>query len=178
MLSGLADVLDKVTLEPGKDFSVLTISFDENDNPEDSKEKKRNYMTAMQRPFPQESWKFLTGDVQNIRHFTDAVGFHFKREKNGFIHPLVLIILSSDGKIARYLQGATFLPFDLKMALVEASEGRTGSTINRVLQFCFSYDPKGRTYVPNIMRILGISIFIFLIAFVIFLRATGKKKSL
>jgi protein SCO1/2 len=178
LLSGVADVLDKVALEPGKDFSVLTISFDKNDTPEDSKKKKKNYMTAMQRPFPQESWKFLTGDIQNIRHFTDAVGFHFKREKNGFIHPVVLIVLSSDGKIARYLQGVTFLPFDLKMALIEASEGRTGSTINRALQFCFSYDPKGRTYVFNIMRILGISVFVFLIAFIIFLRATGKKKPL
>lgn len=177
VLSGVADVLDKLPLRPGEDYSVLTISFDETDTPDDSLRKKKNYLAAIEKPFPEQAWTFLTGDLHNIRQFTDAVGFHFKREKDGFVHPVALTVLSAGGKVIRYLHGVTYLPFDLKMALIEASEGRVGSTIHRVLQFCFSYNPKGRTYVLNIVKVSG-AVFIFLLTvFFIFLLIKGKRRN-
>jgi len=87
---------------------------------------------------------------------TEAVGFQFQRRGDAFEHPSLLIVLSPEGKITRYLYGVTYLPFDVKMALTEASEGRVGPTISRVLLFCFSYDPEGRTYVFNILKVTGL----------------------
>ena len=177
VLSGVADVLNKLPLRPGEDYSVLTISFDETDTPEDSLRKKKNYLAAIGKPFPKEAWTFLTGDLHNIRQFTDAVGFHFKREKDGFVHPVALTVLSEKGRVIRYLHGVTYLPFDLKMALVEASEGRVGSTIHKVLQFCFSYDPKGRTYVLNIVKVSGTIVIFLLTVFFVFLLIKGKRRN-
>lgn len=177
VLSGVADVLDKLPLKPGEDYSVLTISFDETDTPEGSLRKKRNHLSAIEKPFPKEAWTFLTGDTHNIRQFTDAVGFRFKREKDGFAHPVALTVLSEKGRVIRYLHGVTYLPFDLKMALIEASEGRVGSTIQKVLQFCFSYDPKGRTYVLNVVKISGVVVIFLLTLFFVFLLIKGKRRN-
>jgi len=176
LLSEVVSVLDRLESEPGKDFSVLTISFDENDTPVVAAQKKNNYLTAFnKKKFPEKAWRFLTGDITNIRKFTNAVGFKFKREGAGFLHPASpLIVLSSDGKIIRYLYGIKFLPFDLKMAITEASEGRVGTTIGKALLFCYSYDPKGRKYALNILKIAGIIMLLFVITFFVYL--TAKKK--
>jgi protein SCO1/2 len=105
----------------------------------------------------------------------EAVGFLFKREGKNFLHPIALIILAPDGKITRYLYGTEILPFDLKMALLEASEGRTGPTISKVLRFCFSYDPKGRKYVFNTLKITGIVTLTFAFSFILFLVWRGRR---
>lgn len=174
LLSGLVDVLDKVQLEPGKDFNVLTVSFDETDTYITGSEKKKNYMAGFSRNFPENSWKFLTGDKENITALTAATGFKFKKQGNDFLHTGVIIFLSPDGKIARYIYGITFLPFDVKMALTEAAEGRVGSTVSRVLLYCFSYDPDGRKYVFNITRVAGIGILFLLGMFLLYLTVLHK----
>jgi len=87
-----------------------------------------------------------------------------------------LVILSPDGKITRYMYGTEFLPFDLKMALLEASEGRVGPTLSKVLRFCFSYDPKGRKYVFNTLKVTGIVTLLFALSLILFLVFKGKKK--
>lgn len=179
VLSGVAEVLDKLGMEPGEDYNVITLSFDETDSPKESLRKKRNYVTSFEKPFPEEAWRFLTGEKENIRRFTDALGFHFKREGEGFVHPASVIILSPHGKVVRYLRGVQFLPFDMKMALLEASEGRVGPTISRVLLYCFSYDPKGKKYVFNILKVSAAVIIIFMIALFAYLalrRRTPKAK--
>ncbi len=174
LLGSLADVLDKMQSQPGRDYKALSISFNEDDTPETAMEKKRNYMASLKNPFPEESWKFLTGDIRNITRFTQAVGFNFKRQGEHFLHPAALIIISPEGKIVRYLYGNTFLPFELRMALIEASEGRVGATIGKVLKFCFSYDPKGRRYVVNILRISATVILSLAAIFVTYLIITGR----
>jgi protein SCO1/2 len=130
----------------------------------------------IERPFPEDAWRFLTGDKENIRKLTDAVGFHFRREREDFLHPVSLILLSPDGKITRYIYGTDFLPFDLKMALLEASEGRVGPTVGKVLRFCFSYDPKGRKYVFNTLKVTGIVTLLFALSFIAFLVFKGKRR--
>jgi protein SCO1/2 len=178
LLYNLSGVINNLSAEPGKEYRVLAVSFDETEQPELAREKKRLYLKMIERPFPEEAWIFLTGDQENIRKLTDSIGFYFKREGKAFQHPVALIILSPDGKITRYIYGMDFLPFDLKMAIWEASEGRVGPTISKVLRFCFSYDPKGRKYVFNTLKVTGIVTLAFAFAFILFLVFRGRKHRL
>jgi len=169
MLSELALLLEKIDLEPGTDFNVITISFDPTDTPEFAADKKMNYLKSIERKFPESAWRYLTGDINNIAKITEAVGYRFKKDKQDFIHPSAIIMLAPDGKIIRYIMGLSYLPFDVKMALIEAAEGRVGPTINKVLLYCFSYDPQGRTYAMNITKITGTIILFLIGVFVVFL---------
>lgn len=176
LLFNLAGVLKKLGSEPGKEYTVLAVSFDEMEKPDLALQRKKIYLKMIERPFPEDAWRFLTGDKENIRKLTDAVGFHFRREREDFLHPVSLILLSPDGKITRYIYGTDFLPFDLKMALLEASEGRVGPTVSKVLRFCFSYDPKGRKYVFNTLKVTGIVTLLFALSFIAFLVFKGKRR--
>lgn len=174
LLGGVVDVLDRMDLRPGDDYLALTISFDPSDTPELAREKKRNYFKSFRRrSFPEADWKWLTGDSVAIQKFTDGVGFKYRKEGRDFIHAGALIVLSQDGKISRYLRGIEFQPFDLKMAITEASEGRVGPTISKVLLYCFSYDPAGKKYVLNVTKVVGT---IFLILVVIFIALLTIKR--
>lgn len=177
LLSGEAEVLRKLDAVPGEEYTALTVSFDELDTPADAREKKKDFLQAIGKPYPAEAWRFLTGDKENIQKLTDAVGFRFRRNEDVFQHSISLVVLSGKGKIVRYLYGKTFLPFDLKMALTEASEGRTGPTIAKVLLYCFTYDPKGRRYVFNILKVFGTVMVVFLGGFFIFLTRAGKRRT-
>ncbi|MBM4350294.1 MAG: SCO family protein [Deltaproteobacteria bacterium] len=176
LLSNLSGTLNRLPLDPGKDFLILSISFDETEHPLLASEKRYLYLKMIEKPFPEEAWRFLTGDRESILKLTDAVGFLFKREGKNFLHPVALIILAPDGKITRYLYGTEILPFDLRMALLEASEGRIGPTISKVLRFCFSYDPKGRKYVFNTLKVTGIATLTFAFSFILFLIWRGRRK--
>ncbi len=176
LLYNLAVALNQLSSEPGKEYQVLAVSFDETEKPPLALEKKRLYLKMIEKPFPAEAWKFLTGEEENIQKLTEAIGFRFKREGKTFQHPVIMVILSPDGKITRYLHGTDVLPFDLKMALLEASEGRIGTTISKVLRFCFSYDPKGRKYVFNTLKVTGVVTIAFALSFILFLVLKGKRR--
>jgi protein SCO1/2 len=176
LLQNLADVLNKLPAEPGKEYSVLAVSFDETEKPTLALQKKRIYLKMIEKPFPEDAWRFLTGNKENIHKLTDAIGFHFKREGEDFQHPVSLIILSPDGKIIRYMYGTDLLPLDLKMALLEASQGRIGPAISKVLRFCFSYDPKGKKLVFNTLKVTGIVTILFALSFIVFLLFKGKRQ--
>ncbi len=178
LLGGVVDVLDRMDLKPGKDYKSLTISFDPSDTPELAAAKKKNYLKSFRRgPFPEEDWIWLTGDSAAIHTFTDAVGFKYKRVGKEFIHAGTLIVLSKEGKISRYLRGIEFQPFDLKMAITEASQDRVGPTISKVLLYCFSYDPAGKRYVFNFMKVFGTAFLVFLAGFIVFLTYQTKYRS-
>jgi protein SCO1/2 len=155
LLNGVADVIGKTGQTPGKDFQVLTVSFDPRDNPEIAGLKRNNYVKQLGAGFPPSAWRFLTGDPASTKRLADSVGFKFAKAGNDYVHPGAIMILSPAGKVSRYMYGVRFLPFDLKMALTEAAEGRTGPTINSLLMLCYSYDPAGRTYFFNITRVVG-----------------------
>jgi protein SCO1 len=176
LLSGVAGVMSKLDLEPGKDYNVITISFDPSEDFKMAAEKKKNYIrTIKDKQIPEDSWKFFTADSLNIAKITDEVGFRYLKKDNDFVHSAVLTVLSPEGKIARYLYGTDFLSFDMKMALMEASEGKVGSTIAKVMKLCYSYDPEGRRYALNLTRIAGGGVIFFLLGFAFFLRAMRKK---
>lgn len=174
LLSGVADVVDKLDMEPGKDFNIVTISFDPTEDYITAAGKKQNYLDNMKKKIPGSSWHFLTSDSVTAARITDAIGFRYKKRDDQYVHSAVITILSPDGKIARYLYGTDFLPLDLKLALTEASEGKSGPTINKFLKLCFSYDPEGKRYALNITRIAGGVTILMIAGFFIVL--TLKKK--
>lgn len=177
LLNGLAQVLGSIELvKPGKDFSVITLSFDDKDTPAIARDKKKNYLTAIGKPFPGEAWKFLTGDATNIRKFTDSIGFTFQKDGEDFSHPITLVVIAPGGKIVRYLEGFTFLPFEVTMALTEAAEGRVGSPGRKALMFCFSYDPLKKSYVFNVLKVTGTVMVLFVASFFAYLMISTKKK--
>lgn len=175
LLGGLATALGTVQLKPGEDYHSLTISFDPDDTPKIAAEAKVNYIAAVGKPYPESAWSFLTGDQKSIKEITDSVGFRFEKSEMGFSHPVGLIILSPKGKITRYLYGTSFNPFDLTMALAEASEEREGISVKKVLLYCFSYDPEEKKYVLNILRVMGTATIIFVVALFIFLVITSRR---
>lgn len=175
LLNGVTDMVDKLDMEAGKDYNIVTVSFDPREDYITAGGKKTNYLNNLKKKIPGSSWRFLTGDSIPIAKLTDAVGFRYKRQGEDYVHGAVITILSPDGKIARYLYGTEFLPLDVKLALTEASEGKTGPAINKLLKFCFSYDPEGRKYVLNVTRIAGSVTLLALIGFALVLTLKKKK---
>ncbi len=177
MLGGLSAVLPQVKLEPGRDYNVITLGFDPQETTAMAARSKKTFMTALRDPdYPRDAWKFVTGDQQSILKVTDAAGYYFAKEGDEFLHPIAAFVVAKDGTIIRYLIGQRFSPIDLSMALLEASEGRIGKPIKTALQFCFSYDPEGRRYVFNLMRVSGTVILLTLGSFLLFLILSGRKK--
>lgn len=175
LLNNLVNTLDGVDLIPGKDYQVITISFDPKDSPPIASKKRVNYLKQFHRPVAPEAWRFLTGNQAAIDQITDAVGFHYKKVGEDFNHPGVLMVLSPDGRMMRYLQGTIFLPFDIKMAVIEASKGHQMPTVNRVLSFCFSYDPEGRKYVFATLKVAGSVMVMFIGMFIAWLIISSRR---
>ncbi|MGD0835852.1 MAG: SCO family protein [Polyangia bacterium] len=153
LLNGVAEMLSRTDQIPGKDFRVLTVSFDPRDDAELASLKQANYLKQLPPGFPAEAWHFMTGDPVSTKRLADAVGFHFAKRGDDYVHAGAIMVLSPSGKITRYLYGITFLPFDVKMAVLEANQERPGPTISRFLRFCYSYDPAGRRYYVNVTRV-------------------------
>jgi protein SCO1/2 len=177
ILSGVSDVIEKMGMELGKDYQVITFSFNPDDTPEASVEKKQNHLRAHSKPRAGH-WFYLTGDSANIYSLTNTIGYNFTRAGNDFMHPSCIMVLSPEGKLTRYLYGTSFLPFDVKMAIIEAQQGQSRPTINRVLEYCFSYDPEGRKYTLQVTKISAtIIIFTAALLFIILLIRSSRKKS-
>lgn len=176
LLDGVADVISHMDLSLGKDFDVITISFNTLDTPEKAKEKKVNFVQKIKEA-DRSSWFYLTGELSNIQKITEAVGFRFKPTGLDFAHPSTIIMLSPQGKITRYLYGISYLPFDVKMAVVEAQKGEARPTSSKLLDYCFAYDPKGRSYTLQVTRLMGTFTLILGLFFVAYLLISSRKKS-
>jgi protein SCO1/2 len=174
LMDGVADVVSKADLSLGKDFQIITISFNTKDTPEKAREKKVNFVQKISKE-NQKHWIYLTGIQENIDRITNAIGYKYKAQGLDFAHASAIMVLSPQGKITRYLYGLTFLPFDLKMAIVEAQKGLARPTINKVLEYCFAYNPGSKTYTLQITRIIG-SITILLAAIVLAILLYNKRK--
>ena len=185
LLFELSEVMNKSELEPGYDYNVVSISIDKYETPQLASRKKREFFAGFDKDIPDESWKFLTGDIENIRKVTESAGFYFKREGNELRHAGALIFVDATGKICRYLfpsytenHGYGILPFDFKMAIIETSQGKEIPTIARVLRFCFSYDTEGQNYTLNFTRIFGIGILLLAGIFFLIIKLKPKKEAI
>jgi protein SCO1/2 len=184
IMEEVANVVNKSDLEPGEDYTLLSISMDENETPAMAQKKKESIIEIIQRDVPSSSWRFLTGDKSNIKKLADAAGYKFKRTGDQFIHSGALIFVDEKGKICRYLipefserrKGFGILPFDFKMAVLETAKGKATPLIAKVMQFCFSYDPKGKSYVFNFTKISGGVILLLAAIFVIYITVKPKKE--
>jgi protein SCO1/2 len=160
----------------GKDYQVVTVSFNFRDTPEKAKKKKETFTKRYSKEMA-ENWKFLTTDSTTIFKMIGSVGFHIKAVGLDFVHPSAIVIVSPEGKITRYLYGISFLPFDLKMALIEANKGQVRPTIQRLLLYCFSYDPQGKRYAMEITKLAGTIIIFFAVIFFLVLIIKKRRKA-
>lgn len=175
LLDGVNDVVGQVDMELGKDFDVITISFNPGDSYLKAVDKKKNFSTSVNEQNAMH-WNYLVGDDESVHGILDAVGYKIKKVGVDWLHPSAIILVSPEGKITRYLYGTYFLPFDLKMAVTEASKGISRPTINRVLEFCFSYDPQGQKYKLQITKIAATIILFFGVLLLAFLVLKPKKR--
>jgi protein SCO1/2 len=150
VMQGLVKGLNESGLELGKDYQAVTISFNPRDTPRDSAVYQQGYLQKLNsaKGAHAQDWLFLTGSEGAIHQVADAVGFKYRwdEQTKQFDHPAVAVVLTPDGRISRYLYGVTFPPRDLRLALVEASGGKVGTSFDRVLLECFRYDPTTRRY--------------------------------
>jgi len=178
LMDGLSNAMDGTDLILGEDYQALTISFDARETTVLATRKKNNYLNLMEKSSEAEKgWLFFTSDSASISRLTEATGFRYKPTGNDFIHTATLIILTPEGKISRYLNGIYFLPFELKMSIIDANAGKSGPTINRVLQFCYSLDPEGQKYVLNITKISATLIIFFALVLFLVLLFFRKRKT-
>ena len=171
----LARVLPQLKLKAGEDYQVISVSFDEKEQPELAKRSRNTYYAAMKNKYPDQAWRFLTGDLDTILKLTDSAGYRFQRVGTDFLHPVTFFVVSPDGMIVRYLHGTHVLPKDLTLALYEAKSGKVGTTIRKMVQYCFSFDPEQKTYVFNLLRVSATTILATLAIFAAFLIFGGKK---
>ena len=169
IMESIANVVDRTDMIPGQDFQILTVSFDPTEGTELAQQKRNNYFYLINREFDPDGWRFFTADSANAKNLTEQVGFKYKKVGFDYIHTATIIVLSPNGKITRYLQGVYYLPFDVKMAVVEAAEGKSGPSISRVLAYCYSFDPAGQRYVFDITKIAGTLILFFGVVIFLFL---------
>lgn len=178
LMMGVAKFIDEIDLKLGTDYDVITISFDPSENITLGKSKKESYINTMKKQEEAKNWKFFVSDSADIAKITASVGFNYEKANGQFVHPTGLIALGSDGKIIRYLRGIEFMPFDIKITLVEAAKGKIGPSINRLLAVCYGYDNKGNQYVFNVTRVSAIVISFFLvILFLVLAFSRLKPKS-
>lgn len=147
VLNGLVTGLKDANLTLGKDYRMVTVSIDPKDTPHASLQRRRKHLQSLSLP-ESEPWHFLTGSESEVRRLADAVGFRYNYDADTkqYAHPAVLNLISPKGKITRYLYGATFPAKDLRMAILEAGEGKVGSTLEKIILSCFKYDPASQRY--------------------------------
>jgi len=159
-LNGLVDGLEQMEWTPGQEFEIVTVSINPLETPALAKEKKQNYIKRYGRPSAVTGWHFLTGREPEINRLAETVGFRFVYDpvEQQYAHAAAIFVCTQDGRVARYLYGIEYPPKRLKLGLLEASEGKIGSTIDQLILYCYHYDPSNRRYSPvamNIMRVGG-----------------------
>lgn len=181
VMNGLSSALKEMDWLPGKEFQVVSFSIDPTETPLVASAKKKNYLKAIGKPGLEPGWDFLTGDGSQSKGLADAIGFkyYYDTEQDQYAHAAVLVVLTEDGRISRYLYGVEFKERDLKLALVEASEGKVGTTLDRIILYCYHYDPQAGGYVVfagNIMRLGGLLSLIILATFLTWLWLRDRRK--
>ena len=171
VLNALATSLNVLALEPGRDFEIVTISFDPRETPALAAAKKTAYLQRYRRPGAAGAWHFLTADQPAIERVTKAAGFRFvwDEEQKQFAHPTGIVVATPEGRVARYLFGIEYGPRDLRLAIVDASAGKVGTPIDSFLLYCYHYDPMTGRYGLAIMRAIrmgGVATVVALVVFV------------
>jgi protein SCO1 len=181
VMNGVSDVVKKLDWLPGKEFQIVSVSIDPNETDVLASAKKANYLKAIGKPGIDDGWMYLTGAEDQSKKLADAVGFKYFYipDKQQYAHPAVLVILTDQGVISRYLYGIEYKDFDMRMALLEASQGKVGGTLDRIILYCYHYDPEAGSYTVfagNIMRIGGAITLIIMLVLLSWLWLRERRK--
>jgi protein SCO1/2 len=156
VISGLTNGLKDLEWTAGREYRVLVVSFDPRDTVQIARDKRTNYLKEYGRPIPDRGYEFLVGDEANVKRLADAVGFRYRWDATSlqYAHAAGAFVLTPQGKVSRTLWGISFPGKDLRLALTEASEGKLGSAWDKVMLFCYHYDPSARGYVLAATRLM------------------------
>jgi protein SCO1/2 len=174
MLNGITTTMDKLAWTPGDEYTVLTISFNHRETPDDARKNRDVYLKRFGRDGAERGWHWLTGSEASIQALTQAVGFNFRwmPDESEYAHPTALIFLTGEGTVSRYIYGMELPKGDFRKALVEASNGSVGNPVDQIAMYCFQFDPSKNTYTAdafNLMKlgsglmvlVLGTALFFF-----------------
>jgi protein SCO1 len=159
LLIGLESSLKVLKFDVGKEFDVVTVSFDPNDTPQLAAAKKADILKRYHRPGAENGWHFLTGEAQSITALAQAAGFQYRFDKKTgqFAHATAIMVLTSEGKLSQYYYGVDFSPKDLRLSLIQASDNKIGTLTDAVLLYCFHYDPATGKYSVIIGRVIQVA---------------------
>ena len=179
VLNGMLGSFRQVSFNIGEHFEVITVSFDSREAPDLAAAKKSTYIRAYNRPGAEASWHFLTGDQANIKRLTESVGFRYlwDEQTKQFAHASGIMVLTPEGKLARYFYGIDYPPKDLRLGLVEASQNKIGTPVDVLMLYCYHYDPATGKYgavIMNIMRLAG-GVTLFLIVGLLLALRKGRS---
>jgi len=177
-LNGLAEALEVLSFVPGKEFNVLTVSFDPNEGPVLAAAKKKAYLARYKRSEAERGWHFLTGSKEATEALTRAVGFRYVWDAptRQWAHPAGVLVLTPEGRVSKYLFGVEYSPKDLRLALVDASGGRIGNPVDTLLLYCYRYDPKTGSYSASILNLVRLGGALTLLALVGFIMMAGRRR--
>ena len=179
-LNGLVKSLKTLALEPGRDYTIVTLSFNPRETPAQAAEKKQHYLSLLKREGGDQAWHFLTGEETAIRMLTDSVGFHYVYDEGNqqYAHPTGIIVMTPEGRTSKYIYGLDYGPRDLRLALVEAADRKIGTPVDTLLLYCFHYDPEQGKYglvLMNVMRLAGIVTVVCIGGFILIMRRLEKR---
>ena len=183
VLSGLESALRVMKFDVGKEFDVLTISFDPRETPDMAVKKKAEFLKRYGRVGAEQGWHFLTGPKESIDALTKAVGFQYEYiDKTGqFAHATAIMVLTPGGRISQYYYGVEFAPKDLRLGLIQASGNKIGTVVDQVLLYCYHYDPATGKYgaiVSRILQLAGVATIIIMGVFIAVMIRMGSDRQL
>lgn len=181
VLNGLTKGLKDIAFLPGREFDVISVTIDPKEDTALAREKRESVLEELGKDGAEKGWSFNTGTEADVKKLAESVGFGYRWDESSkqWAHGAVIVIASPDGKISRYLYGIEYRPADLRLGLLDASEGKVGSTIDRILLFCFHYDSESKGYVlfaRNMMKLGGALTLVTLGTFLLVLRYRGGPR--
>ena len=181
VLNGAVGAFQALSFTPGKEFEVVTVSFDPREGPELAAKKKDAYLKRYKREGAEAGWHFLTGDKASIDALAESVGFHYvwDEQSQQFAHASAIMVATPAGRLSHYFYGIDYSPKDLRLALVEASEGKIGSPVDSLILFCYHYDPAAGRFAPvmGVLRVAGVLTVAGVIALLFYLRRKTRQRS-
>jgi protein SCO1/2 len=180
-LNGLLRALRALPLDVGKDFEVVTVSFDPEETPQLAAGKKREYTSQYGREGSDPSWHFLTGSAESIGRLAEAVGFRYRYDPQTdlFSHASAIYVATPQGRLSKYFYGVEYSARDLRLGLVEASAGKIGTAVDEILLFCFHYDPETGKYgvvIMNVLRLAGVATVVLLGGFIALMLRRDRRR--
>jgi protein SCO1/2 len=175
MLNGFLDTLKTFSWTPGNQFEVVAVSINPRETPALARRKKDAYIQALGKPAAAAGWHFLTGQDDQIKKLASEIGFGYRWEGDQYAHSAAMYVLTPEGRISRYLYGISFPDTTLRLALLEASSGKIGSVVDRILLFCYRYDPQTRKYSVYLTRVMQLVSSLFAMLFGLYLLISWKR---